>query len=167
MSAGFHHEVSINRFGWAGISRQSQARSETAAWARIRRASGELVASSSECAAERRDPAAGVDQDRQPPLVCDRDQVADRGVVEREPLGARVELDPARAGVERPLGLGDGAVVRVRRGSRDENAAGFGGGGDHEVVRLAVAVGLVHREDRGARIGRAASPASSSSGVCL
>ena len=29
-----------SRFGWSGISRQSQARSETAAWARIRRASG-------------------------------------------------------------------------------------------------------------------------------
>ncbi len=113
---------------------------------------GELARELERVAAERGDAAAGVDQHGQPALVCDRDEVADRGLVQREPLGPRMELDPARAGVQRPLGLGDGAVVRVDAAVGDEDAAGFGGGGDHEVVRLAVAGGLVHREDRGARV---------------
>ena len=57
--------------------------------------------------AERRDPAAGVDQDRQRALVGERDQRPHAGVVERELLGARVQLDPAGAGVEAALGLGE------------------------------------------------------------
>ena len=39
-SAGAHHAVSMNRFGWSGSSRHSHARSEIAQWARINLASG-------------------------------------------------------------------------------------------------------------------------------
>ena len=60
---------------------------------------------------ERRDPASGVDEHRQRALVGDRDELADGRVVEREVLGARVELDPPRPRVKRSPGFGDGAVV--------------------------------------------------------
>ncbi len=52
--------------------------------------------------AQRRDPAAGVDQDRHAPLAGERDELGHGRLVHAEPLGARVQLDPARAGVERP-----------------------------------------------------------------
>ena len=54
---------------------------------------------------ERRDAAARVDQNRQRALVRQRCEVTDGRVVEGERLRARVELDPPRAGVQRPLRL--------------------------------------------------------------
>ena len=45
-SAGFHHAVSMNTFGCSGSTCQSHARSEIAAWARISRASGNSLESS-------------------------------------------------------------------------------------------------------------------------
>ena len=45
-SAGFHHAVSMKTFGWSGRTCHSHARSEIAAWARIRRASGNSLESS-------------------------------------------------------------------------------------------------------------------------
>ena len=85
------------------------------ACARISRAFGKLAGKLDRVQAERRNPATRVDQDRQRPLVGERDQVADPGVVERELLGARMQLDPARSVGQRPLGLGDRIVVRVDR----------------------------------------------------
>ena len=61
---------------------------------------GELLGELDGVQPERGDPAAGVDQDGQRALVRERDDRADRRVVERELLGARVELDPLRAGGE-------------------------------------------------------------------
>jgi len=62
--------------------------------------------------AERRDAAAGVDQHRHAPLVRERDELAHGGDVEPEPLGARVQLDAAGAGVQRARGLGHGRVAQ-------------------------------------------------------
>ena len=58
-------------------------------------------------------PAAGVDQDRHAPLVGERHEAAHGGLVEAELLGPRVQLDPARAGVQGARGLRDGVVARV------------------------------------------------------
>ena len=66
---------------------------------------GELAAERDGVLPERRDPAAGVDQHRHAPLVRERDEAAHGGLVEAELLGARVQLDPARAGVQRARGL--------------------------------------------------------------
>ena len=107
---------------------------------------GELLGELDGVQAERRDPAAGVDQDRQRALVGERDDRVDLRVVERELLGARVELDPLGAGRERALGLGNRVVVRVDTAERDDQPVRVSGGGEHVVVRGAVAVGLVERE---------------------
>ena len=53
-----------------------------------------------EVVADRRQPAAAVDQDRDVPLDRDGEDVVEPRVAEREPLGARMQLDPARAEVE-------------------------------------------------------------------
>ena len=116
------------------------------AWARISRASGNSSASCDGVQTERGDPAAGVDQDGQRALVRERDDRVNLRVVERELLGARVELDPLRAGGERALGLGHGIVVRVDAAERNEQTARVARGGEHVVVGGAVAVGLVERE---------------------
>ena len=100
-STGFHHEVSISTFGCAGSTRHSHARSEIAACARISVASGWRSASRTVFSPERGDAAPGVDQDRHAALVRERHQLGDGGLVHAEPLGARVQLDAARACVER------------------------------------------------------------------
>ena len=99
--------------------------------------------------AERRNPAAGVDQDRHAALLGDLEQVADLRVVEREPLGARVQLDATSAGVEGPPCLPGGIVVRVHAAERHEPPAAALGLRKHAVVGLRVAVRLVHREEDG------------------
>ena len=103
--------------------------------------------------AERRDPAARVDEDRQPPLVRLGDDVAHGRLVEPELLRARVELDPARTRRDAAADLGDGVVARVDPAERDQPALGCGGRRDDVVVRGRVAVGLVHRERHGAPVG--------------
>ena len=64
-------------------------------------------------AAERRDAAPGVDQDRHAALLREPGQVLDRRLAHRELLGPRVELDPVGAEVEAALRLGERPVVRV------------------------------------------------------
>ena len=75
--------------------------------------------------AERGDPAAGVDEDGQLALVGEGGELAHGGVVERELLGARVQLDALGAGVQRALGLGArAAVVGVDAAEGGEQAVG-------------------------------------------
>ena len=117
--------------------------------------------------AQRRDPAAGVDQHGHAALVGERDQLGDRRLVHAELLGARVQLDPARAGVERAPRLGQRAVVRAHAAERDEPLRVRGGRRDHRVVgargsRPARASGTRRRARR-----PRASASSSSSGFCL
>ena len=109
--------------------------------------------------AERRNPPAGVDQDRERALVGERDQWLDARVIERELLGAGVELDPARAVVEAPLGLRQRVLVRVDAAERDEQSVRLLCRLDHLVVGLAIAVGLVERErERSACAPRSGAP---------
>ena len=67
-------------------------------------------------------------------------------------LGARMQLDPARAALEAALGLRNSARVRVEPAERHEPPAGGLRLGDDTVVRLGVAIRLVHREHDGARV---------------
>jgi hypothetical protein len=73
-------------------------------------------------------------------------------VVERELLGARVELDAARAARERALGLGERVVLGVEAAEGEQPAAGGLRLLDHHVVRRRVAVRLVHREHERPRV---------------
>ena len=59
---------------------------------RVRKPLGE----SEHVAAERGDPATGVDDDRQPALLREREDQLDGGIGEREALGSRMQLEPAR-----------------------------------------------------------------------
>ena len=86
---------------------------------RVREAAGER----DRVAREGRDPAAGVHEHGQPPLVCEREQRLDLRVRELEALRPRVELDPARTGVDaaaspRPPRPASGRSGRRRRGDR-------------------------------------------------
>ena len=102
---------------------------------------------------ERGDAAAGVDQDRALALVRRGHEVAHRRLGERELLGARVQLDAGRAGVEAAPRLRDRAgVLRLDAAQRAQRAVRRRDPVEHHVVGLAVAVGLVHREHERARV---------------
>ena len=146
-SAGIHQAVSNSRFG--RVRRGAPDPGEVADpgvredQPRVGKVLGEL----DRVQPERGDPASGVDQDRQPALVRERDQLADRRMVERELLGAGVKLDPLRAGVETALGLAQCVVgVRVDAAERHQQPVRRSRRLDHHVVGRRVAVGLVHRE---------------------
>ncbi|MDX6719835.1 MAG: hypothetical protein QOJ63_2089 [Solirubrobacteraceae bacterium] len=72
---------------------------------------------------ERWDPAPRVDEDRQPALVGLGDDLPHARIAEPEPLGARVQLDAARARRDAAAHLGDGILARVNAAERDEPAA--------------------------------------------
>ena len=71
---------------------------------------------------DRRQAAARVDQDRHAPLGGELEHRVQPGLAEVEGLGAGVELDPARAGVEAALGLGDRRRGHVEPAERHERA---------------------------------------------
>ena len=74
---------------------------------------------------------------------------------EPECLGARVQLDAARAARQAPFCLADRIVRRIEPAVRDDSAAAFERPSEYAIVRLAVArlpVGIVKRE--GARLRR-------------
>ena len=77
--------------------------------ARLREAAGER----DRVAREGRDPASGVHEHGQPPLVREGEQRLDLRVRELEALRARVELDPARTGVDAAPRLGHRVLLRV------------------------------------------------------
>jgi hypothetical protein len=63
-----------------------------------------------------------------------------------------VQLDAARAAVERTLGLGERPVLRVQPAEREQPAVAPPGLLDHDVVRGRIPVRLVHREDERPRV---------------
>ena len=77
--------------------------------------------------AERRDAAAGVDEDRQAPVVRLGDDLAHARLVEVELLGPRMQLHPARARGDAAADLGDRILARVDAAERDEPALRRGG----------------------------------------
>ena len=102
--------------------------------------------------AQRGDAAPRVHQHREAALVREGEHRREAGVVERELLGARMELDAARAAVERALGLGGRVVGRVEAAEGEQAALAPLRLLDHHVVRRRVAVELVHGEDERARV---------------
>ncbi len=62
---------------------------------------------------DRRKAAATVDQDRDAPLGGKREDGLQARVIGKEALGARVELDAARAEVDAPCRLADGHLIEV------------------------------------------------------
>ena len=116
--------------------------------------------------AEGRDAPARVAQHRQVLGVREREYAGEPGMVERELLGAGMQLDAQRALAQAALGLGQRIVVGVQAAERKQPPVGGGGVGEDHVVRRRVAVRLVHGKDdrpgvdvlqrRGELLGRAA-----------
>ncbi|QEC46447.1 hypothetical protein FSW04_01870 [Baekduia soli] len=93
-----------------------------------------------------------MDQDRHPGVARHLEDRLRGGVAEAEGLGARVQLDAARAEAEAALRLADRVVGRVQAAVGEQAAAGLRGPGEDPVVGGAVgrvALGVVQREDAG------------------
>ncbi len=102
---------------------------------------------------DRRQAAAGVDQDRHARLFGDLEDPLQLVAVEGELLGARVQLDPAGAGGEAALGLGNRAVEGVEAAEGNQTSVAFARPREHAIVGHAVggaALGVVQREHAGA-----------------
>ncbi len=82
-------------------------------------------------------PAPRVHDHRHAPLVGEREDRLGLGLLEPEPLGARMELDPARAAVEAALGLATRVAVGVEPAERHEQPAGALRLREHAIVRAA------------------------------
>ena len=98
---------------------------------------------------DRRQAAAAVDQDRDLAVGRELEHRREPLVVQMELLGARVQLDSARAGIEAARRLSDRILVQVEADERDEPPVGARCKGERPVVRGAegrVAVGLVEAE---------------------
>ena len=124
------------------------------AWARISRAPGIAPGELDDGLAEVRDAAAGVEQHRRAALVGQRDDLLDDRVRQAEGVGARVQLEAARA---RPPGSARPRPRRRRRSGRCAPAppgarSDAARGGEDGVVGRRVAVGLVHREEQRAPV---------------
>ena len=103
---------------------------------------------------DRRQAAAAVDQDRHAALGGQLEDGREPLVVQQELLRPRVQLDPARAGVEAARRLVDRALREVEPDERDEAALGARRVVERAVVRGAkagMAVGLVEAEHERAR----------------
>jgi hypothetical protein len=115
---------------------------------------GELACQLYGVAAQRRDPAPRVHEHRQVALAGEGEDITQGGVVEREALGARVQLDPPSSGLQAALGLGQRLVLRIEPAEGHKATVRGGGLGEHHVVRRLVAAGLLHGEDGGSGVGR-------------
>ena len=107
-----------------------------------------------EVARDRRQAASSVDQDRNRALEGELEDRPEPLVVEGECLRPWVELDPARAEVERAPGLVERPLRQVEAHEGEEPAVRPARVGERAVVRHAeagLAVGLVEAEDEGAR----------------
>ena len=97
-----------------------------------------------------RQPAAGMDQHRQAPLVGQCEDRLEQRVVDAERLRTGVQLDAARAAVETAHGLAERILVEAQPHEREQPVGRLGGPLEHAVVGRAVgglAVGLVEREN--------------------
>ena len=107
-----------------------------------------------EAGRDRRQAPAGMDEDRDAALGGEREDGCEPLVVEKELLGARVELDAARAEVEAAARLLDRPFVEREPHERDEPSVRARGELERPVVACAEAgmpVGLVEAEDEGPR----------------
>ena len=131
------------------------------------RASGKRPASATASRARVGIPRPAWISDRQPPLVREGEQRLDLRVRELEALGARVELDPTRAGVDAAPRLGHRVLLRVDPAEGIEPAVRRLGLAEDAVVRIRISVGLVHRHDDAASLGgrRASRSAASPENV--
>jgi hypothetical protein len=98
-------------------------------------------------ASERRDAAAGVDDDRQPALGRQLEDRRGLGVGQPERLRARVQLDPARTRCKGTLGLRDGIGARIDAAERHEPATGLRALPQDPVVCIPVSIRVGERED--------------------
>ena len=92
------------------------------AWAMISDASGVALDERGEPVRDRGQAAAAVDQDRDAALGREREHGPEPLVGRVEALGARVQLDPARAGVEAARRLLDRRLVQVEADEGDQPA---------------------------------------------
>jgi hypothetical protein len=99
------------------------------------------------------DPRPAVHEDGQAAPAGQREDVVQPGVVEREALAARVELEAHGPGVERGLGAAQRLVVRVQARERVQPPARVAGGGGERLVGLGVAAALAERDEPAARAG--------------
>src|SRR4051812_8724972 len=88
-----------------------------------RAAGWELGAVLEQRPAERRHPVPGVDEDRHPALARHCVDGANTRLGDLEALGARVQLDAARARIQAALGLAQRVVARIDPTERDELAS--------------------------------------------
>ena len=136
-------------------SRAIAARSTMPACA-MTSAGGECFSTSrAEAVRDRRQPAPAVDQDRHVTLRGEREHRLEPRVVGEEALGARMELDPARAGVERSArpprsASRSGRAARTARASPSE-AAACTSVRSLAAEKRGMAVGLVEAEHERAR----------------
>ena len=102
---------------------------------------------------DRRQSAAAVDEDRHAALARKLEHGREPLVLQRDLLRARMQLDPAGAGVDAAVRLGDRILVQVEADERDQPAVRLLRVGERAVVRRAearVAVGLVEAEHESA-----------------
>ncbi len=119
-------------------------------------------------AAERGDPETGVDDHGQPALRGEREHGCHARMTEIEPLRPRMQLHAPGAGGQAALQLADRVRVGIDATEGDEPTFRRCRGGEHGLVRFAVAGALHQREhrsapsDQGERVGelggRAAPP---------
>jgi len=95
---------------------------------------------------------AGMDHDRQPPLLGQLKDVIEPGVHELEALAARMQLEADRAGVQAAPRLLDRAVGGIQAAQRLEPSRMRLNELEHARVRLGIAARLAEREDERPRI---------------
>src|SRR6185295_18074916 len=103
---------------------------------------------------DRREPAAAMDENRHPPLGGEGEDGGEPRVVEPKGLSPWVELDPARARIQRAGRFLDRLLREVEPGERDEYAARFPRRLERAVVGRPegrLTVGLVQAEGERAR----------------
>ena len=104
-----------------------------------------------------RHPAAGVDQDRDARILCDREDRFGGRIPEPERLRARVELDAAGAAGQAALRFADRVLGRVQSAVGNDPPAAVGAPRQHTIVGAAIAraaVRIVKREGAGPRTRR-------------
>ena len=95
---------------------------------------------------QRRNPLAGVDDDRQAQLLGERKDLLDGPVAQAKPLGARMQLDARRAPADRTPDFLEAAGVRIDPTERDELAFRLLGRREDAVIGCGVGTWRCERE---------------------